>query len=238
MPLVTIPSQQELPEEDNVQVSALTLSRVIAFFEIADITPRNGLFFPEVAKELAQRFNFQKYPRTLDEWKDSNGAQFGIGKLGPVYVDALILFNNGIQVDTQSGTAESKRILEETLLWAKETFGLSYAPGFIKRWAYVSNLTFFSEVSVLSTPPLDRLAESASRALSEVLGEPIVYEPITQTVGHDPLVIKHGRAPLTIQRRVDVPFADNKYFSEAPLPTDVHIALLEQFEVDVKALRS
>lgn len=157
-----------------------------------------------------------------------------IGKVGSVTIDALILFNNGIQLDTHAGTTESRRILEEMLEWSQK-LGLSYTPGVTKRWAYVSALTFFSDVSILSTPPLDKLAERTSRALSEILGEGIVYQPAGQMVGHDPLVMKYGRASLTIQRRLDVPFADNKYFSEAPLPTDVHLNLLERFEADVKA---
>jgi hypothetical protein len=39
-------------------------------------------------------------------------------------------------------------------------------------------------------------------------------------------------AAFTIQRRGQTPFEENKYFSEAPLPTDIHINLLEQFEAD------
>ena len=59
--------------------------------------------------------------------------------------------------------------------------------------------------------------------------------PTVQTIGHDPLIIKWGRSPFSIQRRLDVPFSENKYFSEAPLPTDVHIELLRNFEADVMA---
>ena len=217
-----------------MQLSAILLGRVIALFELADIAPRQGLFFPDVTQELVQRFNFQKYPKTLDEWMDPKGSRFTAGKAGATTIDVLLLFNNGIQVDTHAGTTESRRITEETLEWARDKFGLSYMPSVVKRWAYVSNLTFSSDVAILSTPPLSNLAERTSHALSEIAGDPIVYEPTVQTVGHDPLVLKYGRAPLTIQRRLDVPFKEGKYFSEAPLPTEVHIDLLTKFEAEVK----
>jgi hypothetical protein len=224
-----------LSREDNVQLSAILLARALAFFEVVDINPPGGLFFPDLTRELLQRFNFQKYPRNFDEWKDDKGAIFASGKLGKVTVDNLTLFNNGIQVDTHSGTDESKRILEETLQWAREKLGFSYRTDLKIRWAYVSNLTFVTDVPILSNPPLDNLAERTSRAMAEVVGNPIVYMPTAQSIGHDPLTVKWGRAPLSIQRRLEVPFSDNKYFSESPLPTDVHINLLKQFEADVKA---
>jgi hypothetical protein len=42
-------------------------------------------------------------------------------------------------------------------------------------------------------------------------------------------------APLTIQRRITSPFEQNKFYTEAPLPTDTHIALIEQLEADILA---
>jgi hypothetical protein len=45
--------------------------------------------------------------------------------------------------------------------------------------------------------------------------------------------MKHGRAPFSIHRRLDVPFSDDKYFSEAPLETETHLEILAQFEKDV-----
>jgi hypothetical protein len=40
-------------------------------------------------------------------------------------------------------------------------------------------------------------------------------------------------ATFSIQRLPGEPFEANKYFSQAPLPTEAHIALIEQFESDV-----
>jgi len=45
---------------------------------------------------------------------------------------------------------------------------------------------------------------------------------------------KEPIAGFTIQRRVDTPFGENKYFSEAPLPTEIHLDLLQQFESDAE----
>jgi hypothetical protein len=217
-----------------VELSAILLARAIAFFEVVDISPPGGFFFPDLTKELVQRFTFQKFPRNYEEWKDDKGAVFASGKAGQVAIDNLTLFNNGIQVDTHTGTAESKRIIEETLEWSSEKFGFTYKSGLQIRWAYVSNVTFFTDVPILSTPPLDKLAERASRAMAEVVGNPLPYTPTGQSIGHDPLSAKYGRAQLSIQRRLETPFSENKYFSESPLPTDVHIDLLKQFEADVK----
>jgi hypothetical protein len=218
-----------------VQLSAILLSRVIAFFEIADINPPGGFFFPEITKELVQRFSFQKYPTNFDEWSHEKGAIFTSGRLGKVAVDNITLFNNGIQVDTHAGTKESKRILEETLQWAGDKFGFQLKPNLNIRWAYVSNFTFYTDVPILSPTPLQNLAERTSKAMSEITGSPIVYVPIIMSIGHDPLALKYGRATFSIQRRLDVPFSENKYFSESPLPTEIHLELLQQFEDDVKS---
>jgi hypothetical protein len=35
---------------------------------------------------------------------------------------------------------------------------------------------------------------------------------------------------FSIERRAEVPFRDNKYFSSAPLPTQDHVAILQEIE--------
>jgi hypothetical protein len=80
-----------------VELSAILLARVLGFFETADVVPRNGIVFPELVKELVQRYDFQKFPSTFDEWSSPEGAQFIVGRLGKTVIDKLIVYNNGLQ---------------------------------------------------------------------------------------------------------------------------------------------
>jgi hypothetical protein len=216
-----------------VELSAILLARVIGFFDTADVSPRHGMFFPELVKELVQHCNFQKFPITLEDWNNPEGAQFVVGKLDKTAIEKLIIYPNGLQVETRNGTTESKRVLEEILGWARDKFGILYSPATVKRWAYVSDLTFTSDVPLLMTGPLERLSRGVSEAIGNVVGEEVIYEPLGLNIGHDPLLRKYGRAVFSIHRRAEVPLRDNKYFSEAPLPTEIHLDLLAQYERDV-----
>ena len=46
----------------------------------------------------------------------------------------------------------------------------------------------------------------------------------------DQQATKLGTAPFTIQRREGVPFGENKYWSSAPVNTDLHLKLIAQWE--------
>ena len=47
------------------------------------------------------------------------------------------------------------------------------------------------------------------------------------------MIRKNGIASFFIQHRVNTRFEQNRFFSEAPLPTHLHIQYLEEFEADV-----
>lgn len=120
------------------------------------------------------------------------------------------------------------------LAWGKEKFGLHYSPEMVKHFAYVSDLTFYSDAPLLrANRAVEGLCQKTSAALSHIWGEPVPYEPLNISVGHDPTSRKYGIAPFAISRRAETPFSENKYFSEAPLPTKLHIQILEEFEAAV-----
>jgi hypothetical protein len=216
-----------------LQLSAVLLARVLGYIEISDLVPRGTAYLPEVVTGIVKRYNFQKYPKTLEEMDESKGVEFLEGKIGNKVIQKCVIWSNLLVVETRSSTEDSKQILEEMLLWATKEFALNYKPGMIRRFAYVSDLTFYSEVPLLSvSPALTRLATATSEAVTEIWQEPIQYEPISIFVGHDPLSRKYAIASFTIQRRAETRFSENKYFSEAPLPTDLHLRFLEQYERD------
>lgn len=212
---------------------------MLGFIETADLDPRGKVFNADFVQEVVKRYKFQKFPRTFEEFDEVKGVVFEDGKIGNKIIQKLTIWNTVLVIDTRSSTNDSKQILDEMLVWGAAKFGLNYSPGAIKRFAYVSDLTFYSDVPILGAacqPFLD-LATNISAALTEIWQEPIVYYPANLAIGHDPLARKNGIAPFTITHRVETKWSENKYFSEAPLPTDSHIALLKEFEAGIKRLQ-
>jgi hypothetical protein len=200
-----------------------------------DLNARGKVFFPEILEALVKRCHFQKFPREYSELDERKGVDFLEGKWGEVTVDKLTLYQDGILIDTHSSTVDSERILHEALSWAASEFGVTYRPEMIKRKAYVSNLTFYSETPLLTVlnPALSALVDRIGRAVSEILHGDFKYEPVGITAHYDQSLKQIPIAAFTIQRRLQTPFCENKYFSEAPLPTDVHWELLKEFEANL-----
>ena len=140
-------------------------------------------------------------------------------------------------LDTRVSTAESERVIKETLGWAASQFGLVYSPKMITRRGYVSNLTFHSDVPILGNDnsPVAKLVQRVREAFSQTTGDKTLWGPTILTMNSEQIPRKPQHAPFTIQRRTETAFAEKKYFSEAPLPTNEHLALLEAFEADVIA---
>jgi hypothetical protein len=219
-----------------MELSAVILARVLAYVESFDLNPRGKLYFPDVVQALVERYNFQKFPQTLEEYDESKGVEFHEGRAGNKVIQKFVIWNTLLVLETRSSTTDSKQILDEMLIWGVEKFGLTYKSDMIKHYAYISDLSFYSDVPLLSlNPALTSLATRTSQALSEIWQEPIHYDTVNLQVGHDPMVRKYGVAPFSITRRAEAKFSENKYFSEAPLPTDIHIRLLEQYESDMSS---
>jgi len=193
------------------------------------------VFFPDVVKAIVERYKFRKFPSKPEDFDESNGVVFEDGKAGNKVIQKFTIFTTLLVVETRSNTDDSKQVIEDMLLWGATKFGIVYKTGAIKRHAYVSGLSFYSDPHLLTVSPiLQNLATKTSAALTNIWEEPIHYETITLSVGHDPLARKYGIAPFTITRRAEARFSDNKYYSEAPLPTEMHLTLLEEFEAGVK----
>jgi hypothetical protein len=217
-----------------MELTSILLARAMAWVEPADLNPKGAAFYPELTKALVARYNFQKFPQKLEDFDEAKGVTFGVGRLGDTVVEQLVIYTYGIVVDTRISTQESKRLLEEAFQWGSTELGLVYTPGMVKRWQYASQVTFRTNVSMTNaSPALRRLAEGVSQSVVETMGEHFEYDVPFIVVDYDQLKRKHPLGRFSIQRRDNTPFSENKYFSDAPLPTDVHLRLLESFERDL-----
>jgi hypothetical protein len=217
-------------------VEAITKARALAMLELDSLTNGGRIRLADCIGPLVARCDFQKYPTKTDEIDlEEKGVRFESGRFDELVIDALVIYSGAIYIDTLASTSDSVRILTAILKWAREELSLSYEDHLIRRWGYISDLVFRSDVPLLRvhSSPLQDLARKTSAFTEEMFGG-LKYEPSQIGIGHDPLSRKYGVASLVIQHRVNTSYSENIFFSEAPLPTDLHVKYLQEFEEDVK----
>jgi hypothetical protein len=220
-------------QEGHMRVLSILEARTIALFDINELNPGGKVFFPKVLGELVQRFQFQKFPTTPEQMDESKGIEFFDGQWNGINVTKVTIYFNGILLETQSSTADSQRILEEALHWASERFGLHYEPSMVLSWKVLSAFSFTTDAPLLeANSPVSKLANRMTQAMGPDIGD---YRAIRLDLDFDRYNKQNPIAYFTIQRKIDAHFSANRYLTEAPLPTDVHIKLLEEFEADVLA---
>lgn len=213
-----------------MEVVSVTLARVVILVSTDELNPSGKVPVLKIAAGLAEHYGFAKFPKTLDEWSAPSGAEFVAGQLGDIAISKATLFARGMVVETASSTEDSEKALNDMLTWGAETFGLLRPSPDRPRW-YASELVFKSQMSLDSMHPVLRIvAEKVSASLAN---DPRRLAPYETTMIHwnfDDTNLKLPPGPFRIERRVGAPFSDNKWFSSAPLPTDQHIAILEECE--------
>jgi hypothetical protein len=217
-----------------MELVSVQLARFIAFMETADLDPRGQLHYPEVFAGLIQKYQFQKFPQKYEEFDLQKGILLWDGKWEKGHISKIEIHPGGIVIDTRSSTDDSEELLDQCLTWAAK-FGLQYRKEMIRRRGYVSQVTFRSEVPILSSisRPFSKLADNVTCAIEDLSGEKISYEPTSIWIHTDQTAKKMYPAVFSIERRAETPFAENKYFSNAPLPTDTHLDMLKTLEADI-----
>jgi hypothetical protein len=216
-----------------MRVVAVPKARTLAMIEIDSLGFGGHIRIADCIAPIVNRFNFLKYPIEAKDFEIDNGVKFEHGKDGEIAIDALIVYEQAIVVDTFATTDDSQRIISDMLEWGASELSLTYSPQNIMRWGNISHLIFETSIPLLPSisPPLQKLSGKVSEVTNHVFGD-LPYELGSISVSHDPLIRKHGIASFTIQHRANTKFEENRYFSEAPLPTSLHIKFLEELERD------
>ena len=220
-----------------MKITAIKLARVIALFDLDELVPDGRVSLSRASAEIAKKFEFQKFPAPGDQIDDKNGTVFQDGVWNDNPVTKLTVYNDGIIVDTLRSTTVSLQILREALQWAEAELGLHFEEDMLRRTRYLSSLGFFSEAPLLTySRPMTNAARAMTELLSSITGQSRKYEGTRLDFNFDHTTNREAIAPFTIQRLGVESFESRKYFSQAPLPTETHITLIEQFEADVLAI--
>jgi hypothetical protein len=211
-----------------MKVTAINLARVLFLLPGGYEITSSGFWLPDLTRGLVDRYEFMKAPQTLDEWA-KEGGKFLNGRHGNIIISQFLVLSKAIGVDTRTNTGDSETVLRDALMWASDSHGLNLRLN-PARMVFVSQITFVSDISLnWLHPSLKMLADRAGRFASPV-APGAAYETTSVMVKVDDSNLKAAPGTLTIERRLEVPFSENTYFSQAPMPTSEHQKALEDFE--------
>jgi hypothetical protein len=181
---------------------------------------------------LVEKCQFLKSPSTPQELNLPDGAVFETGIFEGIVIKKFVVFPLVMHLDAADSTDQAQRALLGLLQWARDEFGLRYQTGMITRWAFVSDVTFQTDFPLLErlNGPLNSISSKISEAIRENLKEDLKYRPAKFWIAHDPDKRKASIAPFSIEHLALSQDEDNKFYSEAPVPTKDHLLLLEELE--------
>lgn len=197
-------------------------------------------YLPDLVRRLQERYSFIKVPSTPDELLGTDptqGIKFLHGKLvhgqRTILIDSLqfltLSANSMIIVDTRTSTDDSDFVIDDYIRNANVT-----RPDMILRnepTQYDNHLEFTMDGSLgeFCSPPLRNAGDAINRLLDSYKIKTPGYEPSNIIIYYD----QSGLGgllpvPFRIERRAGFRYGANTYFSQAPLKTVDHIALLER----------
>jgi hypothetical protein len=211
-----------------VQLIGHELTRIVYLTSV--VRPAGGAFLPDVAQRVLQKYSFVKFPSVDDLQKE--GQLFSVGKFQDVQIDELKVYGDGIIVSGKCSTDILDAFIQDLFGWLKADFGIEETSIIQKPEKHFEGALLVKTerdlTSVLSPPKrVTNLIEQTMLRHTEHEYQPSVIYFETDTVG-----LKGRRRPnrLTLERRIGLPFGTNIFFSQAPMKSADHFALLEALE--------
>jgi hypothetical protein len=206
-----------------MEVLKVQLARTVWLFDAQELNPKGISLYPAIYNALGQRYQFAVLPKP-EQIHTGESLYFKHGKfvydMTTVEVD-FDLHADGVVAGCRHSTEAAHEFLLDFTGWLGEQLGVVYPPHLTKKRIYRSELIVQMDAKLGAV--LQKL-EDFSSLLSGISNK--VVQPTGLLFGED-----SGTAPIfTIDRRVNTPWEDNRYFSASSLATARHIEALQKFE--------
>ncbi len=205
---------------------------------LVEIAPIGGVYLPEISRAIIERYSFTQPPNFTPDVVEKNGFVFGMGKLsvdevGSQAINKLILTRDGVLAECFS-TEAAKLVIDDLLPWLVEEFGFRKSVPAPDHLYVASNLVVKFERSLAKLfGGLDAVLKMASSLLQARYGfeKPVTVSRLSVEV--DPTTVAGPASSATafaIERQLNYPFSDNRFWCQAPIHTQDHIRFLEDIE--------
>lgn len=215
-----------------MKLLSVVQARSVWIGQTGDLNPL-GRSNPDMPTQLKQRYGFQIAPENF--WLSLKQQQMAVfehgtftNKAGQRLQVSLVLGNGYAAADTRSSTTDCDEFLEDLFTWMTEVNGLANYKEIFKTKTYISNL----QISLKK--PLDTINPKLAKFMAN-------FSKLIVGLGHHnfetaaiqfwPDTTMNPRpSPFRIERQEGTKPSENRFFSGAPLDTQAHLRLLEEFE--------
>jgi hypothetical protein len=219
-----------------VKLKSVMMARAIWIFDLQDLNPKGKSIFPGIFDWLKETYQFEKIPKSIEDRDTHGGWAFSQGEFQvkeEIFIDVdLGIYNDGLVATTHSSTNDTEVFLMNVLDLACKEYSLAFHPSMVRRKIYLSEINVECDGSLSKiSQPLNEFSTKVSSAL-KFDGEPrfqltgIVFGVETTALP----VSKQLFSGFQFERKVGAPFSENRFYSKAPLPTHIHLQLIEQLE--------
>lgn len=207
-------------------------ARATWLFDIGELNPKGKSVLPELLEWLKDSYSFSKAPSSITDLDDTKALAFIGGSFQvreEIFIDVdFRLYNDGLIADTKSSTEDSEAFLKDMLESAATEFKLSYQPDRVKRVLYVNEVNVTSPHNLEGINPQFRaIAAKITSLLNAHSVQPFQLASIAFWPDQ---VIPSPVSQFRLERKLNVPFSHNRYYSIAPLQTAEHLKLLDDIE--------
>ena len=214
-----------------MELLAVRTARFITAITTEELNPRGLVIYPSLIEGLIVKYDFDIYPDEDAELDETKGIVFESGNWNGKSIDRITIFSDGIVIDMRSSTRDAEALFNEAMEWASNSVGITYSPNMVSRKVYVSELILRSEIGFNSlNPALEAFTKRLSDTITSYVGAKPNYGLNTVAFNYDTSHLNTSIAPFRIERLERTSYSENKYYAVAPLQTEEHLELLEEFE--------
>jgi hypothetical protein len=214
------------------------LGRVIVLASVEEWRPARGIPIASAVTAIQNRYQFVDYPNLSEltvSQTESEGYKFVEGILHfddqKAVIREFAIFRDGFSV-TAHDTFYAEAFLDDFLDWGRQTLEM-------RPFALTPSRIFRSQLVVQFERPLSnafRQLEEIAAVIQQAFrahtsyGDPVNVTRLDFGMDHTQLAGVLKPTPLVLERRVNRPYIEEVYFSDAALPSRVHAQVLEEIE--------
>lgn len=217
-----------------MKLIAHEFGQVLQLIRMEETRPHSGTYPPDILVAIKERYKFVTAPTDFTVAGLKDGAKFEVGALQVldrlIAIKSLGVFNDGLLIACWN-TEDAEFIADEFIDWSIKAFGLRKPTTHIPR-KYSSQLVVDFDVSIDHLmAAFSAVCRAYEAALEDVAGIKVDMHVQKLILSSDPIGgLPTNQTSFSIETRVNVPFAERRYFSVAPLTSAGHLKFLANLE--------